>query len=268
MPVTCTTVPINADCIGDRWEVNDEDQLAELVAMIAKCEFGHAQSILSGITPAIAGYTPEMIAEIKQDAIRALTLKTDAHGKELRNAAKWHRDGFLFEAISWIVARNSSSPDVLMRDPHIGATTQGLDGLMIELNPAHDDVVKTTIMEDKCVEDPQHTFRYETIPALVLYHTKHRKVLEGAASLLRNAFPASSINAIAAKAIRPEIRNYRASLTIENPADNQAGRIAIFDYYDRLVNLLQENRIACTFVPGIDVREWFEEFAKKVISKL
>ena len=268
MPITSTTVPINSDCIGDRWEVNDEDYLAQLVGMVAKCEFGHAQSILNGITPIPATYPPDVEAAIKQEVITALTLGKGADGKEIKNTAKVHRDGFLFEAISWIVARNNSSSDVLMRDPHINATTQGLDGLMIELNPAHDDVVKTTVMEDKCVEDPQYTFRYKTLPALQYYHANHRKVLESAGAMLRNAFPPETINSMAAKAIQLSIRNYRASLTIENLSDNQAGRNDIFDYYNRLTGLLQQNRIGCTFLTSDDVREWFEEFTKKVIAQL
>jgi hypothetical protein len=41
MPITCTTVPIDADSTGDSWHITDE--LARLVGLVARCEFGHAK---------------------------------------------------------------------------------------------------------------------------------------------------------------------------------------------------------------------------------
>jgi hypothetical protein len=38
----------------------------------------------------------------------------------------------IFEAISWLAARQVY-PGVLLKTPHVSATSQGLDGLMIEL---------------------------------------------------------------------------------------------------------------------------------------
>jgi hypothetical protein len=137
MPITCTTVPIDADSTGDRWHITDEDELARLVGLVARCEFGHVETILNGNTAGAITYDAAQEAEIRQKALNALTIPVDAAtGKEVRGPAKWHRDGFLFEAISWIAARKSAPQEALLRDPHIGATTQGLDGLMIELNAA------------------------------------------------------------------------------------------------------------------------------------
>lgn len=268
LPITFTLVDIADDCIGDRWEINNEDELARIVGLIAKCQFGHAQSILHGIHVDTIDYPPEIEAEIKQDVISALTVPVDGNGKEERGTPKWHRDGFLFEAISWLVARKAHGPEVLMRDPHIGSTTQGLDGLMIQLNDAKDQVIKTTVFEDKCTEDARGTFRDKTLPALQVHHAHNRKILESANTLLRQTLPANLISKVAARAIQLDVRQYRASLTILPAEDSQIGRARIFKDYGTLAGLQRTDRIGCTFLSAGDVREWFEQFAKKVINSL
>ncbi|QPB24436.1 hypothetical protein [Rhizobium sp. 007] len=81
-------------------------------------------------------------------------VKCRSAGKRIaqKDVSRYHRDGFLFECISWIVARQSSSSRTFMKDPHIAATTQGLDGLAIEMDPTEPVMVGATIFEDKCTE--------------------------------------------------------------------------------------------------------------------
>jgi hypothetical protein len=269
MPITLTNVPINADCTGHRWIIDDEDELAGLVGLVMKCEFGHAEAILQNITSETISYTLAQEANMKAQVTKALTVKVDpSTGKEERGTPKWHRDGLLFEAISWIVARKHSSPDALLRDPHITPTTQGLDGLMIELNTEKNDVTATTVFEDKCTERAEHTFSYVTMPALKFHHIEHRKVLESATTLLRQEFRSGALSSIAAKAIGISVRQYRSSLTIELSEDDQTQRQRVFGKYNELTGVSQSARIACTLITGSDVRDWFEDFAKKVISSL
>lgn len=269
MPITSTIVPIDEDSTGQRWQINDEGELARLVGLVAKCEFGHVETILNGDTAVAITYTAAQVAEIKHRVIEALTVAKDPlTGKEKHSTPKYHRDGFLFEAISWIVARKTSSPEALMRDPHIGATTQGLDGLMIELTVDKDDVIATTVFEDKCAEDARYTFANKTLPALQLHHKESRKILESATTLLRQEFKAATVSTMAAKAIDMSVRQYRSSLTILPIEDTQAGRTRVFKGYLSLTGITQSDRWGCTLLPGIDIRDWFENFAVKVINTL
>ncbi|WP_313396085.1 hypothetical protein [Sphingobacterium multivorum] len=269
MPITSTIVPIDADSVGQRWIINDENKLARFVGLIAKSEFGHVEAILIGDPVDPISYTSGQIAEIKLNTIKALTVPKDpATMKEIDGPRKYHRDGFIFEAISWIVARMSSSPDALLRDPHIGATTQGLDGLMIELNAAKDDIIATTVFEDKCSGDARTIFRSQTLPALKLHHQESRKIIESAIPLLRQQFRAGAINAMAAKAIALNLRKYRSSLTILPSEDNQTDRVRIFKGYNGLAGITQNDRLGCTLITSTDIRDWFENFAQKVINTL
>jgi len=103
--------------VGDRWEINSEEDLAALVALVAKAQAIHAENILSGTVSGAIVFEPGIEEEIRKSAIEALTVPKDLHGVELRGTKKWHRDGVLFESISWIVARKCH-PDAVMRDPH------------------------------------------------------------------------------------------------------------------------------------------------------
>ncbi|MES2268767.1 MAG: hypothetical protein V4520_18530 [Bacteroidota bacterium] len=268
MPITYTTVDIDNDCVGNRWEIENENELAHLVGIVMKGEFAHAESILAGIDIAPMVYTPDLEDPIKQGVIDSLTVELDEHGKEKRETPKWHRDGLLFEIISWIVARMANSPDVLIRDPHIAATTQGLDGLIIELNAAKDQVIQTVVFEDKCMENARDAFRYQTLPAFKAHHANGRQLIASATTLLRQAVPAALITTVAISAIKIDVRKYRSALPILAGEDNQVGRARIFSRYGTLSNIERAGRIGCTFVPEGDMREWFEQFASKVIKSL
>ena len=267
MPISSTTIEISDHCVGDRWAINDEDELAKLVALITKAQAIHAQNILLGIVSDPIVFDADQEEEIRQSAIDALTVPKDIHGAEIRCTKKWHRDGVLFEAISWIVAR-MHHPDAIMRDPHISPTTQGLDGLMIELSPDMEDVLSTVIFEDKCVENAKYTFRHDTLPALQRFHVNSRKVLESASTILQTALPPAKRPAMAAKSIGTAVRGYRASFPIPPSTDNLARMADIFERYEQLTGIPRERRVGGMLLSTEDMRTWFEQFANKVIEKL
>jgi hypothetical protein len=110
-------------CEGSEWIVADEDALAEHVARIAVGQYRHVAKILLG-----EGATAAAVNEsAKADATTLLTLKKDEEPR--------HRDGWLFQAISWIAAHNASG--VAIRAPHLIKAHKGFDGLKLELNDAH-----------------------------------------------------------------------------------------------------------------------------------
>ena len=50
-----------------------------------------------------------------------------------REVSRYHRDGLIFETISWAAAQQTTKGKALLRDPHIKSTNQGLDGLNFQL---------------------------------------------------------------------------------------------------------------------------------------
>jgi hypothetical protein len=110
-------VPIDADCTGERWTTSDVPTLARLIAIIAMGQAQYAGHILTTLAPA----KPKInIAELRKEARIKLTVenpvKTPRGGYPL-----WQRDGFIFECISWLAARQAY-PGVLLKAPHVSAT--------------------------------------------------------------------------------------------------------------------------------------------------
>lgn len=121
-------VEIDTHCTGNRWTAADMNVLARIIAIIAMGQAAHAARIIGELLdpdPAIDDNA------LRADARRAFSIRgsTDAQ----REVSRYHRDGFMFEAISWAAAQQATAGKALLRDPHVKSTTQGLDGLMIEV---------------------------------------------------------------------------------------------------------------------------------------
>jgi hypothetical protein len=201
---------IDAFCMDDRWTANDEKHLSRLIALIAMGQATQAAHIIRELAPATPAFTAEeIIAEARVRLTIGNKTKTGRSGYP-----EEQRDGFIFEAISWVAARQAHGPEALLLAPHVSATSQGLDGLMIEIAPDKTQVTRTTIFEDKCTEDPRATFRGKVIPAFLDRHENKRsaELVDGAATLLRTA----GVNEAAAAALAAAVmdrarRRYRAS---------------------------------------------------------
>ena len=127
-PLQTKAVLIDDHCTGDRWSAQDEPQLARLIAIIAMGQAAYAAHILKELLPATPAFTDD---DLRREATVRLTVQED--GKKPRTGyPQWQRDGFIFEVISWIAARQTHGERALLKDPHVSATSQGLDGLMIE----------------------------------------------------------------------------------------------------------------------------------------
>jgi hypothetical protein len=254
---------VNEHCVGDRWTVGDFELLARLIAIIAMGQAKHAARIIADLQPAVPALTFDVL---RSDAKQRLTVTGDTPEKE--DAHRWHRDGLIFEAISWIAARQGAAAKVLMRDPHISATTQGLDGLMIELDEKGETVVRATILEDKCSNDPRRKFRDEVLPAFRNYHAGKRasELVAATSSLLDGRIPDEAVTQAAGRVLDVAFRAYRAGLTINPDHDSEAGRTALFKGYEGLEKIARAQRIGATFLPPSELRTWFDEIAGRAIA--
>ena len=223
----------------------------------------HAARIIADLQPAIPALTIDVL---RADAKQRLTVTGDTPEKQ--DAHRWHRDGLIFEAISWIAARQGAAANVLMKDPHISATTQGLDGLMIELDEEGEAVVRATILEDKCSNDPRRKFRDEVLPAFRNYHAGKRasELVAATSSLLDGRIPDEAVMEAAGRVLDMAFRAYRAGLTINPDHDSEAGRTALFKGYEGLEKITGEQRIGATFLPPSELRTWFDAIAGRAIA--
>lgn len=251
---------INNDCTGERWQVFDDEQIARLVAIIAMGQAAQASHILSELVPATPAFTT---SELKNEAQIRLTIQDKK--QTLRTGyPRYQRDGFIFEAISWIAARQLYGKEAYMRAPHVSATSQGLDGLMIELSNAKTQISKVTVFEDKCTEDPVATFKYKVIPAFQDRHGNKRsaEIIAVATVLLGQAGLDDGTAARLASAVTDLAkRRYRAALAVTTDLDSDNGRKQIFADYNKITDIRQDQRLGACLVVSPQLRDWFDRIA-------
>lgn len=257
-----TSVVVDSDCVGERWEAIDRGKLAKLIAIMALGQQEVAGHILNTLAPFEPAFSDD---QLRNEAKIRLTVEEPA--KTPRGGyPRWQRDGLIFEAISWLAAKQTAE-GALLKAPHVSATTQGLDGLMLELTAAKDSVVRTTVFEDKCTDDAENartTFTRKVMPEFQKRHANKRsaEMISAATTLIMTA----GVDGVTATKMAAAItdragRRYRASFAVIE--DTQADRKALFAGYKRLADIKQEQRVgACLVVPA-KLRDWFDEVAKE-----
>jgi hypothetical protein len=252
-------VEINEHCVGSRWATADIDQLARVVVMIAMGQATHAAHIISELRP----LTPALNIQALRAAAKTRLSIAGKTAAQL-DVSRYHRDGLLFEAISWVAAQQSTTGKALLRDPHLSSTTQGLDGLMIELDATGTGIACTTVFEDKCSEHPRTKFRDEIMPAFLAHHGNARgpDLLAAAAALLqRVGLNGTQSTEAAARVLDRKYRAYRASLALTNADESLKRRKALFKDYEELSGIDARRRIAGIFITAADLRGWFDKLA-------
>jgi hypothetical protein len=116
MPLTLTPLCKNTISQGYSWTVDDEPALARLIAHVA---LGQSRKIVH-----VLNSLDEEPKKAPKSAIRSARKLLKAKGKE----DAYHRDGWMFQVISWIAA-HLEEPDRLIRAPHMIWAHKGLDGL-------------------------------------------------------------------------------------------------------------------------------------------
>ncbi|WP_449411283.1 hypothetical protein [Methylobacterium komagatae] len=266
MAITAKEVIVDSDVYGENWTVSDRQELVEYLAVIALGQAQHAARIIRQLEsrhPAIS------IKELYSGARSQMRIKgaTDIQ----KDVSRYHRDGFLFECISWVVAQKNSSEKSLLKDPHLSSTSQGLDGLLIEMDDSGKNIVRSVIFEDKCTDAPRSKFRDEVLPAFAQHHEhkRCRELVANAVSLMREiGINGTDATKAAAAVLDRSSRSYRVSLTVGDKYNSEAKRKSLFKGYNDLNDIQREQRIGALFSFSGSLRDWFQTLAEEVIDQL
>lgn len=246
-------------CHGWSWIVDDKDALAEHVARIVLGQYRHVAKILTGAGVPGPAANPEQA----NAAIRQLTL---AEGED-----PWHRDGWLFQAISWIAANQQPSGS-LTRIPHIRKADKGFDGMQLELNEAGTSVTAVIVFEDKATNSARDTIRTDVWPGIVALEKGERlnelsQEVSGMLDARAAADPEFDLDTAIANILWHDARRYRVSITIGDTHNNADARARLFKGFDASVPGAAVRRRADTiYLP--EMRSWMASFAASVIVKI
>jgi hypothetical protein len=265
LPLSAEPCNAGPDCTGEKWTSASDDQLSRLIAIIAMGQASQAAHILSELEEAVPAFTT---AELRHEAKVTLTVQ-DKKQTPRTGYPRWQRDGFMFEAISWIAARQAHGPSVQMKDPHVSSTSQGIDGLMLELPHGRVDIDRVTIFEDKCTDDPGAMFNGKVIPAFLDRHSNRRsaEVVAAATVLLRMAgIGAGDAARLAAAVTDRSKRRYRAAFAVTTVEDSDEVRQELFKRYVEIEGITKEQRLAACLIVPPKLRDWFDQLAASAVA--
>ncbi len=251
--------PTLPHCLGSVWTVADADALAEVCAQILIGRALHAAMILDGVHP--AGTPPIVSAALKEKLRLELHPQTDPK--------IWHRDGLLFEIISWVAARLTATGDDAISDPHLKATNQGTDCVKVTIDPAARTLTRATVYEYKCTTNWRQLFSQDVLAAFREYVSGERdnQLAQAAITLLvALGFTPEERNAAYDELIRVRPLAFQASLTVAPSGFTADQRLALFTGYDAIAGDIAIR--GGNTMPLDDVRAWFAAFSTRVWARI
>lgn len=249
MPITLTAFTIQKEWEGCTWNVPSLDELANAIAIIAVGQALHVADILH-----VAGLAakPTTKGAVK-GAIKLLT----STGNIV------HRDGWMFQVMSWLAAQ-VRTPGALMNTPHMIHAHKGLDGLQVTIDGA-EQVTAVVLFEDKATENPRPMVLKKVWPEFKEFETGENEHLVAAevTSLLKGAGHSDPQQAVA-DIMWKQIRRYRLSITDTQSTDQS--QAMLFKGYEKAVPGGVERRRAEVF-EVLDLRKWMDDLAQMAIKK-
>lgn len=249
MPIALSTFSVQSDWEGCTWSVPSKQQLAKAVAMVAVGQAMHLTKILH-----YAGLGPKPSS--KDSVQAAIGLLTP--GKEV-----YHRDGWIFQVMSWLAAQ-LNTPGGLMNPPQMIHAHKGLDGLQIVLDAAHA-VTAVIIFEDKATENPRSTVTQKVWPEFTSFEGGERQNLLAADATMilacgRHPDPSEAI----AQIMWSQVKKYRLSITDVTSTNVSQARL-LAGYADCIPGHTSRRRAEIFEVS--DVRSWMNDLAALAIAE-
>ena len=235
---------------GYDWSIDDDDKLAELVALIALGQHRHVRRILDETE---CGMIP-LAQTALMGARELLTVPTGFD--------PFHRDGWLFQAIAWIAAHLQNRTS-LSAPPHMQHADKGFDGLHVHIDEKTQTVRSVVICEEKATERPRETIRNEVWKEFAHLETGERdNLLIARVSTLLETRPGLDADQAVQQIFWKKTRAFRIAITIGDRHDNEAGRKRLFEGYEEVVNGKVSRRRAETLHRD-DLRRWMNRIARK-----
>lgn len=249
MPINLKVFAVQKDWEGCTWIVPSVDELANAIAIIAVGQALHVANILHS-----AGLAPK--ATTKGAIKGAIKLLTSSG-----NIA--HRDGWMFQIMSWLAAQ-VRTPGALMNTPHMIHAHKGLDGLLVSVDGT-EKITAVVLFEDKATENPRSMVRDKVWPEFVSFEKGENEHLVAAeVTLLLKSSGHSDPQQAVADIMWKQARRYRLSITDELSTDQSQAKL--FKGYEKNVPGGVERRRAEVF-EVVGLRKWMDDLAKASIKK-
>jgi hypothetical protein len=254
MPLTFTSISNKSDWAGSSWVVADDDQLAGMVARVALGQSRYVRRVLRE-----TGFgSPDPKETELAGAIKLLSA--------IDPNEPWHRDGWLFQVMSWIAA-HLQNPDELIAPPHMIHAHKGFDGIHVRLDPKTHQVISVVICEEKATNNARKMVRERIWKEFEEMQRGERdNELVAEVTRLLEARKDLDVDKAIEEIIWKDHRAYRIAVTIDEEHNNAKGYGKIFKGYNEVVDGdIGRRRAEVLYLDNM--REWMDGIAAKAIKK-
>jgi len=278
MPISLTPNKAKS-CNFSEWSIGkgDREKLVEILAYLYLQQEENAQRIICALEAKprplkgkIAENVIKKLTAPKQTDVDATKSGTDKEKKAAQkriNTSIWHRDGLLFQHISWIVARQTI-PDGYMTSPHVRQADKGFDGFIIELDKSQERIERVVLCEDKASENPRPLVRENVWPEIksIINGDRDDEILADLTTLLKG-IPVIDAESAVDEIFWEGTRHFKVSVATNEDKRKSKSFVHIVKGFDDVVAGTIEKRVAGV-LPFDDVRIGLDLLAQEVIAKV
>lgn len=278
VPLNINTETVTSLCTLSSWSVRDDSRFIEALAWLYLQKPNHADRIVRALAPKMAG----LPGRIFDGALRLLSYDSSDLDSDLLNADKSikaaakkkldarvsHRDGLLFQHISWLAA-SSQFPKALKAPPHARAADKGFDGVLLNVETMPTGISSLILCEDKASIKPRPIVTSQVWPEIKTISSGDRdiEIIASVTSLLSSVGEDEReeiLNAVTwARVIQ-----FRVALAAGVDQKKEGEYKHLFIGFDEMNPVGCEKTRFAEIMPMPDVRLFLNEIAVKVYKKL
>jgi hypothetical protein len=223
MPISLNHQPTE-ECNFSEWSIekNRRSKLIEVIAYLYLRQEENAQRVIYALEPR----RRVSKGRVAQNVVRKLTApqakdvellrsgtdaEKDAARKRIRTSVI-HRDGLLFQHVSWVAAR-LDLPNGYMTSPHVRQADKGFDGFIIELNDSGREIKRIVLCEDKASKSPRRLISSSVWPEIanIMCGDRDDEILADLVTLLK-AVPDIDAEAAVDEMFWQGVREFRVAV--------------------------------------------------------
>lgn len=281
MPLVLSERP-SAESYLSEWsiEAGKRDQLVTVLAYLYLQQEQNAERVIKLLETRVRSSTERVLPNAieKLTAPKPADLELSQHGdldeqKKAGNRIRvsiWHRDGHLFQNVSWVAAR-LASPVSILAPPHVRQADKGFDGFIIELDEAQKHVLRVVMCEDKASVAPRPLITGSVWKEIASIREGEREdEVSSALNTLLKTVPDLSkeeLEDAVDMIFWKKVRQFRVSIATGEDQRGEDDFAHLVGGYADVALGARESRIAGV-LPFDHVREGLQQLAQDVIAKL
>ena len=231
------------------------------MAWILEGYYHHAARILARLDSS----HPVAPATIKRQAMKLVTLPPKT-GDE---AARWHRDGLVFQHISWLAAHGNAPGTIAASFPHFRTAHKGFDALLVPLKDRTTALEGIVICEDKATTNPRKQIVEKVWPEIGTIEAGERDAeLNGELTAILRNCGIQNLEQVITAAHWLNKKTYRISITVDPSHEPEKDRRKLFEGFDNHAPGPEPTRRRAETLCLNNMRDWMDEFCRKIITAI